>query len=79
MTAIITNHSKTITARRVIIILCIAALILASLACIGGGDPTPGGWQPTQGGPGDNLAATLTPAAAEFNAWATAVSGTEEP
>ena len=74
MTAIITNHSKPITARRVIIILCLAALILATLACIGGGDPTPGGWTPTQGGPGDGVHATMTYGAEEFHAQLTAIA-----
>lgn len=64
---------------KIIILICIAALALATIACIIGGDPTPGGWQPTQGSPGDNLAATLTPAKAEFDAWLTAVAETDEP
>ena len=77
MNAIITNRAQTITARSVIIILCISALLLASIACIGG-DPNPGGWQPTEGSPADGANATATYGAEQWHAQLTALA-TEEP
>ena len=64
--------------KRAVILTCILALILAALACIGGGDPTPGGWQPTEGSPADGANATATYGAEQWHAQLTALA-TEEP
>lgn len=71
--------------RATIIIILICILVLAALACKGGGDPTPGGWTPTEGSPGTDWGAQATRGAEEFHAQLTAIqrdleaAGTEEP
>ena len=63
--------------RRMVIILCILALISGMLACrdgVGGG-----GWQPTQGSPGDAIRQTQQYGADQWHAQLTAEAGDPQP
>lgn len=65
--------------RIVCLILILALLALAAIACdwdpTGGGD----GWKPTQGSPMDGAYATETYGAEQWHAQLTALAETEEP
>lgn len=62
--------------RRIVILLCIAALVLAAVAC----DPDPGGWQPTDGSPANEVHAAETYGAEQFHLQLTAIAEeTPEP
>ena len=63
--------------KRIIIALCILALILSAMACRDGGGG--GGWQPTQGSPGDAIRQTQQYGADQWHAQLTAEAGEPQP
>lgn len=64
------------TARRILILILILALLLA---CKVSGDPTPTGWQVTEASPLDGANATATYGAEEWHAQLTALAETPTP